>query len=280
MGTISTAIENTLRRIGTVAGISGTFVRAVWCGLSKEFGRFVDYRDVVKRAAVVSDDLPVECLDDMEAKYGLPVADDIPDSERIGRVIERASTRGSGGKDWLEAQIQAAGFPLYVIENSPQPEVETQFGDVQFGEGTQFYLMPKRINPLSVPGVLVTSSSYAPGGVVVLSSSQFGGTTQFGTTQFGSRDVNYIMPQPIERQLSDDPSSWSRVFFLSPFPDRLATESEMIMLQPEKLLFLTRLLERTKYLHLWCIVQAIEDVVLTTEADEILTTEDDMELVI
>ena len=44
MATISTAIENTLRRIGTVAGVSGQNVRAVWRGISKEFGRFVDYR--------------------------------------------------------------------------------------------------------------------------------------------------------------------------------------------------------------------------------------------
>ena len=55
-GTISTAIENTLRRIGTVAGISGKKCRAVFWrgGLSKEFGRFVDYRDLVKRASVPS----------------------------------------------------------------------------------------------------------------------------------------------------------------------------------------------------------------------------------
>ena len=274
MATISTAIENTLRRIGTVAGISGKNVRAVWRGISKEFGRFVDYRDLVKRASVPSDDLPVECLDDMEDKYGLPEAEEMTDDERIARVVERASIRGSGGKDWLEAQIQAAGFPLYVIENSPRPVEETQFGDVQFSSTTQFALMPKRTDPLTVPGVLITSSAYAAGAGRMATESQFGVGMQFGTSFFGTRDPSYVFPQPRERQIPTDTQKWSRVFFLSPFPDRLASFDEMLLLSVEKIRYLKKLVQAIKYLHLWCIAQVQEDIVLTTEAGEILTTED------
>jgi hypothetical protein len=278
MATISTAIENTLRRIGTVAGVSGKNVRAVWRGISKEFGRFVDYRDLVKCAVVPSEDLCEESFDDLENKYGLPEAEEMTVDEQIARIVERASIRGSGGKDWFEAQIQAAGFPLYVIENSPQPEVQTQFGDVQFSPTTQFALMPKRIDPLTVPGILITSSAYSAGAGRLATESQFGIGMQFGTSFFGTRDPNYIFPQPRDRQLPTDTQKWSRIFFLSPFPDRLASIDELVLLSAEKIRYLEKLVQTIKYLHLWCIAQVQEDIVLTTEGGEILTTEDGISL--
>jgi hypothetical protein len=275
---ISNAIKNTLSRIGTVATISGKNVQAVWTGLSKEFGRFVDYRDLVKCATVPSDDLCVEALDDMEDKYGLPAAEEMTDSERVARIVERASVRGSGGIDWFEAQIQAAGFPLYVIENTPRPSENTLFGDVQFSPTTQFGLMPKRIDPLTVPGVLITSSANSPGAGRLVASSQFGIGMQFGTSFFGTVDPNYVFPQPRDRQLPTDTQKWSRVFFLSPFPDRLASIDEMLLLSSEKIRYLTQLVQTIKYLHLWCIAQVQEDIILITEDGEILTTEDGINL--
>lgn len=275
---ISNAIKNTLSRIGTVASISGKNVQSVWTGISKEFGRFVDYRDLVKCATVPSGNLCVEALDDLEDKYGLPVAEEMTDSERVARIVERASIRGSGGIDWFEAQIQAAGFPLYVIENTPRPSENTLFGDVQFSPTTQFGLMPKRTDPLTVPGVLITSSANSPGAGRLVASSQFGIAMQFGSSFFGTVDPNYVFPQPRARQLPTDTQKWSRVFFLSPFPDRLASIDEMLLLSQEKIRYLTQLVQTIKYLHLWCIAQVQEDIVLTTEAGEILTTEDGINL--
>ena len=276
---ISTAIEKTLQRIGTVAKVSGQNVRAVWAGLSKEFARFVEYRDIVKSASVPSEFLCIEALDDLEDKYGLPQAEEMTDEERIARVVERASIRGSGGIDWLEAQIQAAGFPLYVIENSPMPAEDTQFGeDIQFSPTTQFGVMPKRIDPLTVSGILITSSAYAAGSGRMATESQFGIGMQFGTSFFGTRDHNYIYPQPRERQIPQDTQKWSRFFFLSPFPDRLASIDELLLLSIEKIRYLEKLVQTIKYLHLWCIAQVQEDIVLTTEDGEILTTEDGINL--
>ena len=276
---ISTAIEKTLQRIGTVAKVSGKNVRAVWTGLSKEFARFVEYRDIVKSASVPSEFLCVEALDDLEDKYGLPQAEEMTDEERIARVVERASIRGSGGIDWLEAQIQAAGFPLYVIENSPMPAEDTQFGeDIQFSPTTQFGVMPKRIDPLTVSGILITSSTYSAGSGRMATESQFGVGMQFGTSFFGTRDHNYIYPQPRERQIPQNTQKWSRFFFLSPFPDRLASIDELLLLSIEKIRYLEKLVQTIKYLHLWCIAQVQEDIVLTTEDGEILTTEDGINL--
>ena len=126
------------------------------------------------------------------------------DSERVARIVERASIRkASGGIDWFE-QIQAAGFPLYVKIENPQPAWKSTFGDQQFSPTTQFGLMPKRIDPLTVPGVLITSSANTPGAGVVI-ASQFGiGHARFGTSFFREHvDPNYVFPQPANQAITD-----------------------------------------------------------------------------
>jgi len=276
---ISDSIAQTIRRIGLAGGIlGGPTIRKLWQGLSKEFGRVWDYLGLVESATVPSPETAIETLSDLEDKYGLPAAEEMTDDERITRLVERASQYGSGGAGWLQQQIQAAGFPLYVIENSPRPAEETQFGDVQFSPTTQFALMPKRVDPLTVPGVLITSSAYSAGAGRMATESQFGVGMQFGSSFFGTRDPNYIYPPPRERQIPTDTQKWARFFFLSPFPDRLASIDEMLLLSSEKIRYLTQLVQTIKYLHLWCIAQVQEDIVLTTEDGEILTTEDGINL--
>jgi hypothetical protein len=138
--------------------------------------------------------------------------------------------------------------------------------------------MPKRTDPLTVPGVLITSSAYAAGAGILATESQFGIGMQFGSSFFGTRDPNYIYPQPKERQIPTDTQKWSRFFFLSPFPNRLAGTDELLLLSKEKITYLGKLVKAIKYLHLWCIAQVQEDIVLVTDNGEILTTEDGINL--
>ena len=276
---IDESVARTIERIGTVAGVCGQNVKALWRGLSKEFGRFVEYRDLVKCAAVPSSSLCIDAVDDLEKKYGLLKDDGLTDAERIARIVERAALFGSGGKDWLESQIQAAGFPLYVIENVPMALVETQFGDVQFSDTTQFGIMPNRIDPETVDGILITSVAGQSGGAVILDSSQFGGTNQFGTTMFGTRDPGYSFPQPRARLMPRDPVYWPMVFFLSPFPDRLAALDELLVLSGDRYRYLIEMVQQIKHLHLWCVAQVLENIELITEDGYLLETEDGIRLV-
>lgn len=273
---ISDTIARTLIRLGAVAEmLSGESFRSLYRGLSKEFSRVSDLKDIVLCASVPNINLCTESLDDLENKYGLASGVDYTDQERINRIIERASLDGAGGKDWLEAQIQAAGFPLYVIENLSQIPIETQFGSVQFDETTQFGTMPKRTDPNTVDGILITSSANRRGGAKLSVLSQFG-SAQFGSSYFGTIDPDYTYPQPAERTLPTDTTKWSRIFFLSPFPDRLAAPSEMLFLSSEKINYLIKLVTQIKYLRNWCIAQVAENVVLTMEDDSGILSEDEL----
>jgi uncharacterized protein YmfQ (DUF2313 family) len=274
---VNEAITRTLRRIGDVAHglLGGETLGKLYAGLSAEFARVAAQRDIVLDAMVPHSEMGAEALDDLEVKYGLSYFSDISEDDRIARLIERAADTGSGGPAWLQAQIQAAGFPLYVLENDPQLAETTQFGDVEFGEATQFGEMPKYVDPATVAGILITSSPNRRSGARLLSSSQFSSTNQFGDGQFGTRDPAYAYPQPAERQLPTDPQKWPKIFFLSPFPDRLATSSEVLYLSDGQIQYLKRLVMQIKYLRNWCIAQIAEDVIMVDFDDAILTWSDD-----
>ena len=175
--------------------------------------------------------------------------------------------------EWLENVIHAAGFPLYVVENIKGVATETQFGDIQFDETTQFATMPSRVDPSSVSGVLITSSANKRGGRIVSHSAQFGSAV-FGTAQFGTPDTTKSYPQPAVRNLPTDPTTWGRVFFLSPVEGRFATRDELLMLSDEQIRYLIRLVEQTKFLRNWCIAQVGTDVQRTTDDGSVRVLED------
>ena len=271
-------ISRTLSRLMRVSSrIGGAWMNAVADGLSAEFARVLEWRDKVYCTALPSENLCMEAIDDLERKYGISNYADATDEERKARILERASFYTSGGPDWLEAQIQAAGFPLYVVENTPRTTiVDTQFGDQQFDETTQFGIMPSRIDPASVAGVLITSSANKPGGFRAASNAQFGAAMQFGaSSQFGSPAPGYAYPSPASRVLPADPVLWGRVFFLSPVQGRLATADEMLYLSEDQIAYLTKLVIQLKFLRNWCVAQVATQVVIVDEDDgAILTFED------
>ena len=271
------AIARTLTRIASVArNIGGAGIRALATGLAAEYDRIVAFRDSVYCAAIPSVNLCDNAMDDLERKYGISYYSEATTEERKARIAERASLFASLGPGWLEAQIQAAGFPLYVVENTPTLAPNTQFGDVQFDSTTQFGVMPSRVDPASVAGTLITSSANKPGGRRTAVNAQFGVGMQFGTTsQFGSPNPAYSYPLPAERVLPADPVLWGSVFFLSPIPGRLATADEMLYLSSDQIAYLSRLVIQLKPLRRWCIAQVATRVVITDALDgAVLTFED------
>jgi len=272
-------ISRTLSRLVLSASsvICGEWIGKLIDGLAVEYSRILAFRDSVYCAALPSDNLCPESMDDLERKYGIGMFADATESERKARILERASLYASMGPDWLQEQIQRAGFPLYVVENTPAlVTVMTQFGDQQFDETTQFGIMPDRIDPGTVSGVLVTSSANKPGGFAASEFSQFGEVMQFGSTvQFGSPNSAYAYPLPSERVLPTDPSLWGRIFFLSPVEGRLATEDEMLYLSDDQIAYLSRLIIQLKPLRMWCVAQVATRVVITDIFDGAIFTFED-----
>jgi hypothetical protein len=239
----------------------------------------LSFKDSVYCAAIPSDALCDEAIDDLERKYGIGIYADATLEERKSRVVERASFFGSMGPGWLEAQIQAAGFPLYVVENTPIANPDpTQFG-VQFDATTQFGTMPSRVDPSTVDGVLITSSANKPGGRRTAIDAQFGVGMQFGPlSQFGSPDPAYAYPLPAERVYPTDPVYWGCVFFLSPVVGRLATADEMLYLSEDQIAYLTRLVTQLKPLKRWCVAQVATRVVIVDDLDDAILTFEDGEI--
>ena len=253
--------------------LSGTWIGKLADGLAAEPARIAEMRDKALCAAVPSANLCTDAIYDLEEKYGIRHDDVRTDAERVAAIVQRASRDGAGGPEWLELQLQAAGFPLYVVENTAKTAETTEFGDVQFDATTQFASMPKRIDPSTVPGTVIVSAPNMRGGRIVASSSQFG-SGQFGSSYFGTPSATKSYPQPAGFNLPSDPTKWNRVFFLSPIEGRLATYDELLILSEDQLRELKRLVMQIKFLRNWCVAQVAENAQRTTDDGAVRVLED------
>jgi hypothetical protein len=256
MADITSSIARTLKRLNVGGKVLDgvTWLPKLYTGLSKEFGRVRDYRKKVLAAAIPDENIPVESIDDLETKYGIENYLGLSDAQRIERIVARATGQGNGGLDWLQEQIQQAGFPLYVILNSVQPIMAMQYGgSSQYSVSAEYGQLLPRTNPASVLGKLIYSSPAEKAGRRYL--SQYG-TMQYGSTQYGTADPAYSYPAPREFTIPYLPLRWGKIFFLSPFPDRLATtDAELLSITAEAYRFFRKLVIQTKYLRDWCIAQ-------------------------
>lgn len=249
---IKLAVQRLIERLMKLPFSFTSYLSLFVDGLSAEFNRVNSYRERVKTSTVPNDNMDVDSIEDYETKYGIENLSTSTTEERIARIIQRASRDGNGGPDWLEAQIQGEGFPLYVIINEPESESSVpQFGDFQFDD-VQFGGLVSYIDPRDVDGELVASS---PNGNIGGLFEQFG-SLQFGPTQqFGTLIDGVAYPRPRPFVLPSDPDRWGYVFFLSPFSDRIAGSSELLDVTEEEWRFLNKLILQLKYTRNWCIAQ-------------------------
>ncbi len=249
------------------------FGKALYEGLSQEFGRVNDFKDIIKSSVVPNDNMSVDTLDDYEKKYNLRTDPLFSDQVRIDKIIERAARNGNGGSEWLQQQIRKAGFDLYVIENEKNTSTGAQFGDFQFGT-EQFGGLVTYTDPRNIPGEIMASSPNLTigGQFVSFGDFQFGDGTQFGTLIEGK---SYPVPMPFD--IPATPNYWGYVFFISPFPDRLATEIELQALSDSQLATLKKIVIELKHARNWAVVQVTTSVLqkeITGDSQYKTTTDD------
>lgn len=95
---------------------------AIWIpllmeGIQQELDRVNDFKKVVLSTVIPNADMDTDTIDDNIKKYGLDYVNFLPgvtDADRINFCIEAAALSGFSGPDWIEDQLQKAGFDFYV----------------------------------------------------------------------------------------------------------------------------------------------------------------------
>ena len=244
------------RTIKRLFGKIYNFNPALWFpllveGLSVEFERIKSFKNDVYSSTVAHEDMPSFAIDDYENKYGILIKTGT-DQERINRILERADLNGLPGKDWLERQIQTAGFPLYVIENLPLEQTALKWGTFQWGNAF-WGLTDRFIDPNTVLGELIVNSPFTGQGKVYI--SQFG-SFQWGASQFGVPDLTTTTPPPKEYVRTTNQVRYGFYFFLSPDPNGIVlTEPELLELSQSDFNYLKKLIIRSKLMKNWAIAQ-------------------------
>ena len=115
---------------------------------------YVDVRD-----SGLPPNVPSDALDDWETFLGLLANSNLTDAERNERALGKLTAVGGQGLDYIQDQLQAAGFPIFVYENNPAAgareyitllgDTGIQMDDFQLGDFTD------RINPASLAGILL-----------------------------------------------------------------------------------------------------------------------------
>lgn len=222
---VAGAIQNTIKRLSQVSRLlDGESWNALLRGFGIEYDRTDEKRRLMQLSSIPNNMLPVEAFDDYEKMYGIKKYDGFTDQERRNVIIERMRQFYTATIDDINDAIKSAGFTFYCIANHAKTERETQYNREQYGFGVQYMNMPRRINPSTVPGILISGSNFEGGG----------------------------------REITENAQYWGFVLFLSPFQNRLATESELTPLYPEQIEYLDKLLSSIKYARDWFILQARE----------------------
>ncbi|PKL40740.1 MAG: hypothetical protein CVV44_03800 [Spirochaetae bacterium HGW-Spirochaetae-1] len=216
------SITRTLNRLLVKIHLPGfETVRLFLEGLAVEFGRVIEMKNRVLSVVVPNVNMDTDAIEDYNEKYGIPQYLTGTDAQKINRIIERASLVGHGGPEWLEEQIQKAGFALYVHLNLPTDEDELQLGDFQMSSTIQFGSPLTYIDPELVPGELIVGTHPTGGSWII----------------------------------TDDAFYWGYYFFLSPFSDRLAAAGELLELSQQQYNYLYKVITSLKYMRNRCIAQ-------------------------
>lgn len=252
---IEKTIKNLLSFIYNLVPVK--FLDKLISGLSQEFYRLLDYRDILLKSIVPNINMSIGSIPDFNKKYGIPNTLIGTDEEKINRIIEKVDITGFPGPAWFQDQIQKAGFPLYVHENTPTVAQELQFNDFQFSTFEQWGATSIFTNPLETPGVLIVGQPWGNSGPYPV--IQYGSAgLQFGqkNLQVGGKDLAKKSPIPKNYEIQPDSATWGFYFWLSPFSDRLAVDdNELLLLTEDQFEYLKTIVISNKLVRNWCIAQ-------------------------
>jgi hypothetical protein len=178
-----------------------TQIEQVLDGSQLEAGRVKVFIDSIRDSGIPDSNLPADALDDWETFLGLPMNTSLTDAQRRERITGKYAGQGGQGPDYIQDTLQAAGYPVYVLENIPtdNPSVRaytSRLGGLSLGEST-LGAYTDRIDPRSVTGVLIpgppvweTERIYAAS----LGNMTLGETTLGEYVGTITQEVPYVIP--------------------------------------------------------------------------------------
>lgn len=183
-------------------------------GSQLEAGRVKTFIDNIRDAGIPNGNLPAGALSDWETFLGLSMNTALSNAERNERIKGKYAGQGGQGPDYIQDTLQAAGFPVYVLENIPKDNpgaraYSSTLGSISLGE-TTLGAYTDRINPIGISGTLIpgppiweTEKIYA---------ASLGGIT-LGETELGE----YVgtITQEIPYEIPNIPSRFIFVWFLT-----------------------------------------------------------------
>jgi uncharacterized protein YmfQ (DUF2313 family) len=173
---------------------------------------FVDVRD-----SGIPPNVPADALGDWETFLGLLTNTALTDTERNERILSKLTAVGGQGPDYIEKQLQDAGFPVYVYENNTAAgareyitlsgDTGIQAGDFLSGDFTD------RLNPNSVPGDLLANPPVYETRKDYIGSQS--GDTGVESGDFQSGEYTETLLTAFEYQISADSATFVFYWFIA-----------------------------------------------------------------
>jgi hypothetical protein len=179
-----------------------------------EAGRVKLFLDDIRDSGVPNGDLPANALDEWETFLGIPMNTNLTTAERRERITGKYTAQGGQGPDYIQDTMQAAGFPVYVVENIPSttPSVRaytSRLGGITLGE-TTLGAYTNRVDPRSVSGTLIAGPAIFESEKIYSASL---GNMTLGETTLGA----YVgtITQEVEYTIPAIPARYIYVWFLT-----------------------------------------------------------------
>jgi len=154
--------------------------------LGMEPERIKIFFDKVRDSGIPDGNLPTEALPDWETFLGLQQNSSLSDAEKNERIKGKYTAQGGQGPDYLEETLQAAGYPVYVVEN------------------------PTGADPRPYLGILIAGPAVYDNKKIIVSTL---GSMTLGSKKLGEYLGTRVFE--IEKTISTDTDTWYDYWFLT-----------------------------------------------------------------
>lgn len=176
-----------------------------------------DYvRDFLSNLSTIRNPLLTFLLPDLEKEYGITPLDSATEAERRQNLlVAKTSNDGNGSNDFLEAQLRASGFDVYVHDNDPpvDPDIFLSQNFAMVAAGGNAYAGRADAFAAIIGGeLLVNGPQFAQSPDYDMVAN--GGFAYAGNSQAIAGHFAILRLDPVVYEVPDDSGYWGLIFFV------------------------------------------------------------------